>query len=369
MDVSWIESTDALSAWLNAVDGGPIALDTEADSFHHYREKVCLVQLTAADRHALVDPLASIDLAPLAGPLSARSTRKLLHGADYDIRLLTRDFGFVIAGLTDTMISARLLGEPALGLAALLTKYLGVTLDKSYQRADWSKRPLTPAMREYAIEDTRHLAALSSILDERLAEAGRSGWASEECARLEGVRWRDRSREEPEPFRRAKGAKALDASGLAVLREVWSWRDAIARHRDKPPFKVLREETLLALAKTPPASIGELTRVTGVPESLVRSPSAHELLEAVRRASACPDDEKPEVRTEAKERLDPAVERRIALIRERRDEIARGLALDPAVIASRGVVEEMAKRWEAGDDPWAVPDLRLWQIGLLKPVV
>ena len=369
MDGEWIDTTEALAGWIDGIGAGPLALDTEADSFHHYREKVCLVQLSAGERHALVDPLADVELAPLAEPLARPGLRKILHGADYDVRLLWRDFGLVVSGLTDTMIAARLTGEPAFGLAALLAKHLGITLDKSHQRADWSKRPLSPPMRAYAIADTRHLDALAAILDERLRALGRDSWAEEEYARLSSMRWRDRSAEDPEAFRRTKGSKALGSAALAVLREVWLWRDATARRRDRPPFKVLHDETLVALAKAAPESIGALAEVKGVPDSLVRSPAAAELVDAARRGAACPEAERPEVRVEVRERLSAAVETRVARIKERRDAIALDLALDPTAIASRGVVEEMAKRWEAGDDPWSVPELRGWQIGLLRPAI
>ena len=369
MDTAWIASTDALAAWVDELDGSPLAVDTEADSFHHYREKVCLVQLSSGGRHALVDPLAAVDLTPLAASFSTRSLPKILHGSDYDIRLLARDFGLVVSGLVDTMIAARLLGEPALGLAALLEKYLNVTLDKSSQRADWSKRPLTDAMRAYAVEDTRHLAALSEILEGQLDALSRTAWAAEECERLESVRWRDRRDDDPEPFRRTKGARELDRAGLAVLRELWAWRDATARQHDKPHFRVLRDETLLALAKTPPASVGDLTRVQGFPDSIVRSPAALDVVEAARRGVACAEADRPALRTDVREKLAPAVVLRSGRIREQRDRLAHEFALDPAVLASRATVEEMAKRWEAGEDPWAVADLRMWQIGVLRPAL
>jgi ribonuclease D len=369
MDGEWIETTEALGEWVANIGAGPLALDTEADSFHHYREKVCLVQLSSGGRHALVDPLAGVELTPLAAPLADQALRKILHGADYDVRLLGRDFGIAVSGLSDTMIAARLTGEPAFGLAALLAKHLGVTLDKSHQRADWSKRPLSVPMRAYAIDDTRHLPALAAILDDRLAALGRASWAEEEYARLSGVRWRERPAEDPESFRRTKGSKNLDRAALAVLREVWLWRDGTARRRDRPPFMVLRDETLVALAKSPPHSLGELAKVSGVPESLVRSPAAHDVVEAARRGIACPEAERPEIRVEVREKLAPAVESRVARMKERRDAIARDLALDPTTIASRGVLEEMARRWEDGEDPWSVPELRLWQIGLLRPAL
>ena len=369
MDVTWIESTDHLSRWSESIGRGPLAVDTEADSFHHYREKVCLVQLSASGRHALVDPLASVDLSSLKQPFEDRAIRKILHGADYDIRLVSRDFGLLVFGLFDTMIAARLLGEEAVGLAALLLKYLGVQLDKAHQRADWSRRPLSDSMREYAVLDTCHLEALASILGERLESLGRMAWLREECERLEGVRWRDRRDDDPEPYRRTKGARSLDRAGLAVLRELWSWRDAIARQRDRPLFKILRDETLLALAATPPATVGDLTRIAGFPDHLVRSPSAHALIEAARRGVACPENDRPDVRVETRERLLPAVSARIAFIRQKRDALATALAIDPSVLASGKVVEGIAKRWEAGDDPWDSVELRHWQTALMRPAL
>lgn len=367
MDAVWIESTETLEAWVAGIGAGPLAVDTEADSFHHFREKVCLVQLSAGDAHALVDPLASVDLAPLRAPFADAAIRKLLHGADYDVRLLSRDFDLGIAGLTDTMIAARLSGEPALGLASLLETHLGVTLDKSHQRADWSKRPLPEALRAYAVEDTRHLERLAAILDLRLAELGRTAWMQEECERLERVRWRDRDASDPEPFRRTKGAASLDRAGLAVLRELWAWRDAVARRRDRPHFRVLRDEILLAITKAAPATIDALAAVAGFPGALVATPSASEILRAVADGVLCPESARPELRTDVRPRLEPAVEARIALIKTRRDEVAKSLALDPSVVAPRGVIEDMAKRWEAGEDPWSVPELRRWQAALLRP--
>lgn len=366
MDAAWIDSAEGLAGWIARLGGGPLAIDTEADSFHHYREKVCLVQLSAHGSHALYDPLASPDLSALAAPLGERRVRKILHGADYDVRLLTRDFGLVIAGLTDTMVAARLTGEPALGLAALLEKHLGVSLDKAHQKADWSRRPLPPALRAYAVEDTRHLERLASILDERLDELGRTAWMREECERIEAVRWRDRGRDEAEPFRRVKGASGLDRASLAVLRELWSWRDDVARKRDRPHFRVLRDEALLAIVAARPESASDLAGVAGMPDALVRSSAASDIVEAVARGLACPEDARPEPHLRVWERLPAAVESRIKRIKTARDALARNLALDPSVLAPRGVVEEMARRWEAGEDPFEAADLRRWQAELLR---
>ena len=369
MTATWIDSTPALSDWLSARDGGPLAVDTEADSFHHYREKVCLVQLSAGDRHALVDPLSSVDVRLLGPVLADPAIPKILHGADYDVRLLRRDFGLDLRGLFDTMIAARLTGESAVGLAALLEKHLGVMLDKAHQKADWSKRPLPPVLRDYAVDDTRHLAALAAILAEKLAAMGRTAWAREECERIESVRWRDRREEDPEPFRRTKGSRVLGRAGLAVLREVWLWRDAAASSRDKPPFRILRDEVLVEIAKSPPAAIGDLARVAGFPEFLLRSPAAHDLIAAVRRGVDVPEGDRPSIQPGVRPKVDPELAARVERIKAARDVVAKSLELEPSLLVSRGVMEEMARRELSSEDPWAAAELRTWQIALLRPAL
>ena len=366
---AWIDSTEALALWLAGTGDGPLAVDTEADSFHHYREKVCLVQLSAGGRHALVDPLAAIDWTALGHRLADPGVEKILHGADYDVRLLERDLGLTVVRLFDTSIAARLVGETAIGLAALLEKHLGVTLDKSQQRADWSKRPLSEAMRAYAVADTAHLEALAAILAGEAERLGRLGWIREECARIESVRWRDRSRDDPEGFRRVKGAASLARPALAILREVWGWREAAGRRRDKPVFRILRDEVLVAIARGAPASVGDLVKIAGFPGALARSPSAVEVTDAVRRGVACPESEQPEPRRNARVIVPPEVEAKLDELRRRRDQVAEALALDPALLANRAVLEEMARRVVAGTDPFEAPDLRPWQAALLKPVV
>jgi len=368
-DSSWIDSTPALEAWIAGVAEGPLAVDTEADSFHHYREKVCLVQLSAGGRHALVDPLAEIEWSALGRRLADPAVEKILHGADYDVRLLERDLGLAVVNLFDTSIAARLTGETSIGLAALLAKHLGVTLDKSHQRADWSKRPLGDAMRAYAVADTAHLQALAAILAAEAERLGRLAWVREECARIESVRWRDRARDDPEAFRRVKGAASLTPPGLAVLREVWGWRDEVGRRRDRPVFRVLRDEVLLAIARAAPATVADLVKIAGFPEALARSPVAIDVVEAVRRGLACPEPERPQPRPSLRVVLPPEVEARLDDLRQRRDQVAQPLGLDPSLVANRAVLEEMARRLVAGADPFEVPDLRPWQAALLKPVL
>lgn len=368
-DVAWIDTTAALDDWMGALADGPLAVDTEADSFHHYREKVCLVQLTSGNRHALVDPLAGVDLEALRIPLADANQRKILHGADYDVRLLQRDFDLTIRNLYDTSIAARLTGEAGTGLAALLEKYLGVTLDKSHQRADWSLRPMSAPMRDYASADTRHLEALADILDANAQRLGRAAWVQEECQRTETVRWRDRRQEEAEPFRRVKGIDALDRAGLAVLREAWTWREELASQRDRPVFRVLRDESLIALVQARPATTDGLAKIPGLADGLRRGSHAQALLAAVHRGIACAEAQWPALRVDTRVRLEPTVATRLDAIKTKRDGVARELGLDATLIASRAVMEDMANRDVAGDDPCAAPELRGWQRELLGPLL
>jgi ribonuclease D len=357
----WIDSDAALAAAISALPEGDLALDTEADSFHHYREKVCLVQI-------VIDPLAGISLEPLRATLADRGRRKILHGADYDVRILHRDFAFEIGNLFDTMIAARLTGETAFGLAALAEKHLGVVLDKAHQRADWSRRPLTPAMIAYAAADTRHLHALAGRLAERLEALGRTAWAREEFGRVEELRWRAADTS-GESWRRVKGAVSLDRRGLAAARLLWHWRDGQARLKDRPPFMVLRDETLVAIARRRPANRSELEGIAGVFPGLVKSPSADAILAAVAAAGALGEGELPEPIDNRRPRLDPAFEARVAEMRKSRDAICKELELDPSVVASRSVLEAIVKARDAGEDPVVAADLRAWQSDLLRPVL
>ncbi|HET8624632.1 MAG TPA: ribonuclease D, partial [Gemmatimonadales bacterium] len=223
-DVELIESSgafDALFAELGAER--LLAVDTEAASFHRYRDRVYLLQVSSRRRTAVVDPLAVPDLAALGRVLADPSVETVFHDADYDLRLLEQQYGFRATRLFDTRVAAQLLNEPSIGLAALLEKYFGVQLDKRFQRADWSARPLSRAMIAYAASDTRHLPGLRDVLREQLERRGRLAWAEEEFAQLAQVRWRG---DDSEPgFLRIKGAKALRGRSLAVLREVFEWRE------------------------------------------------------------------------------------------------------------------------------------------------
>src|SRR5207302_7210254 len=172
-------------------DGGAqplVAVDTEAASFHKYVDRVYLIQLSSRTRTVIVDPLAVTELGPVGALLADRQTEKVFHEADYDLRILNRDYGFRGARIFDTRIAAQLLGEPAIGLGSLLEKHLALKLSKAHQKADWSQRPLPEGMLAYAADDTRHLPELRDALRAQLETRHRLGWAEEEFSGLEPIR-------------------------------------------------------------------------------------------------------------------------------------------------------------------------------------
>src|SRR5947208_3819861 len=240
-----------------------VALDTEADSLHSYFDKVCLIQMSIPGEDVIIDPLKKLDLARFGALLADRDILKVLHGADYDLRILHRDFGFTIANIVDTSVAAQLLGYEAIGLAALLERHFGVKLDKSHQRADWAMRPLPRNMLEYAATDTRHLIPLAEKLRAELEALGRWEWAVEEFGRLENVRFE--KEEVEEPFRRLKGLGGLDRRTLAVVQRLYDHRDALARKADRPPFKIYSNEIILETARVKPAAPAELEKVKALP--------------------------------------------------------------------------------------------------------
>ena len=335
-----------------------IAVDLEADSQHRYREQVCLLQLSVPDRTVLIDPLQGLDLTPLAEIFADSAVRKIFHAADYDLRCLHRDFGLQVRGLFDTMISAQLLGEEKIGLNDVLGKYFGVTLDKRFQRADWSIRPLPAEMIAYAAEDTRHLHRLTELFEARLLELGRRDWAAEEFSLLEGVRFSD---SEKGPLcLRLKGAGALDRRQLGVLEELLQWRELEAARRDRPPFQVIGNTILLALAMQTPCTATALAAVTELPERL-RDRHGRDLLAAIGRGMELPSEALPAWPKTPRPERDPAVDARLAALKGWRRDKAASLGIDPGVLINNALLELLARENPATAAQLAAsPGLKNW---------
>jgi ribonuclease D len=285
----------------------------------------------------------------------------VFHDADYDLRLLYQEFGFRAANLFDTRVAAQLLNEPGVGLAALLEKYVGVHLDKRYQRADWSVRPLSTEMLDYAAADTRHLPELRDLLRVRLAERGRLEWAEEEFGLLTSVRWSAPDADEP-AYLRMKGARALKGRELSVLRELFQWRDDLAQRTDKAAFRILNNEPMLFMAKSPPADLSALKAVRGVgPEQAERR--GRDILAAVHRGLATPEDDLPRIARPPRRPQDPAYEARLERLKAVRNQLALRFDLAPGVLCSNGTLEAIARTNPSTlDGMGEIHELRRWQL-------
>ena len=338
-----------------------IAVDTEADSFYHYFDKTCLVQIGSSQGIYLIDPLAlggPAELAPLAPVFASKKVRKIFHAAEYDLYVLKRDCSFEFENLFDTMISAQLLGYPAVGLAALAKRHFGVSLPKDEQRSDWSSRPLREQQLVYAAADVTYLASLAEKLEAQLREAGRLEWAEQEFEALIRRTWPVREFDGV-GYLRIKGAKALDPTSLSVLRELYLMRDKRAREVDRPPFKVLGNRTLMEIAEVKPSTIGELAEMKGVTELILRR-LGREILVAVTRGQRAPHEPLRRVGG-VRRRMDRRTERRLNDLKRWRQTRAKELSLDPGVLCPNSGLEAIAWRDPvAPADLAEVPELKKW---------
>jgi ribonuclease D len=364
--VPLIESRPELEALFSRLRGAPLlAVDTEAASFHRFIDRVYLLQISSRDETAVVDPLAVEGLAPLADVLADPAVEIVFHDADYDLRLLDREYGFRATNIFDTRIAAQLLNEPGVGLAALLEKYLGVRLDKRFQRADWSARPLSPEMLEYAASDTRYLSKLRDILKGQLEARGRLPWAMEEFALLEDIRW---SPPEGEPgYLRLKGAKALRGRELAILRELHQWREDVAQRNDRATFRILNNEPMLTMSRQPPTDMAALKAIPGIGGEQAER-RGREILAAVKRGLEIPDRDLPRVERPPRRAYDPAFEARLERLKAVRNQLAGRLDLAPGVLCPNGTLEAIARANPTSLDGLAeLSDLRRWQLREIGP--
>jgi ribonuclease D len=360
-DIEVVADQAAFDRLLESLGREPLlAVDTEAASFHRYEDRVYLLQISSRNRTAVVDPLAVESLERFAALLADPRIEVIFHDADYDLRLLQRQYGIRAARLFDTRVAAQFLNEPGIGLAALLEKYFGVTLNKKYQRADWSARPLSSDMLAYAATDTRHLPALRDELRGQLDARERLSWVEEEFGLLEGVAWAPVDPGES-GYLRLKGAKALKGRELALLKALYDWREGTARRLDRASFRILNNEPLFAMAKEPPRTLEELQRVRGVgPETIARRGS--EILDAIEQAMAIPERDLPRLPRPPRRAPDPAADARFERLKAARNLIATRLDLAPGVACPNGTLEEIARQAPSTrEELEAIPALRRWQ--------
>ena len=337
MSLDMIDTTEGLARYLeksrNGASGPVCAIDTEADSLHRYRESLCLIQFADRAESILIDPLAIKDLSSLGSYLSVATV--WMHGADYDMTMFKRQFGELPAVVYDTQIGARLLGARRFGLGDLVNLYFGVELSKSSQKADWGKRPLSPKMIEYALNDVNYLLEMGDMIVAKLSERGRYEWFEESClAARQKVLDRDDSKEENW---RVQGSGKLEPFGLAYLRALWHWRDGEAKSWDRPSFMVAPNRLLLEwsielASNKKPALPGHYR-----PDRLKRFSAAVELVQSL------PQAEWPDRPCGKRRKRDRDFEKKVDLLIKKREEVAAKLDIEGSLIASRAILESLAE--------------------------
>lgn len=361
--VATAEDLEAAVAHLNRFP--TIAIDTEADSLHHYFEKLCLIQISSPEENFVIDPLTGIDLSALMRLLGEREI--LCHGADFDLRMLRKFHDYRPGRVFDTMLAAQFAGYPRPSLAALVEQHFQVVLSKANQKADWSKRPLTQSMLDYAVNDTRYLLRIKDILMSQLNELGRAAWYQEMCESM--VAQTARTREsDPDELWRIKGSKDARGRALALLKELWHWREEEAKRRDRPRFKVLSTDQIIPIAAWIDQHPDEpLWDCPALPMS-VRERKPSNLQEAVVRAFAT--DPATLARAKKKgvfKRWTPEQETRLQKLKDERKRLAEELKMDASLICTNAVLEAVVSDENPSTDPKTL--FQRWQWELLGPAV
>jgi len=348
-----IDTREGLADFLERLRSAEwVAVDTEADSLHAYPEKICLIQISTVHGDELIDPLGGADLRPLLDALVGREL--IMHGADYDLRLFRKHYRYSPTAIFDTMVASRLLGAEQFSLGALVEARLGVKLEKGAQKADWARRPLTERMEQYARRDTHYLKPLVDRLRPELEAAHRLEWHRETCARLISDCAIDRP-PDPDEVWRLRGSHVLNRQGLAVLRELWAWRESEAIAAGKPPFFVLSHQTMVEISK----AAGHQSLEPLLPRHVSDRRRAG-VLKAAAAGLAIPLKDQPDYRKTLSFRPSEATRRRCQELTRRRDHHAAALKIDPTIIASRAMLSDLAQDWEKH-----APELMNWQRALL----
>jgi len=363
----YIDTTPGLKDLLSRLeDAQEIALDTEADSLHHYFEKVCLIQLSAGDENAIVDPLSGMDLSPLLGLLARKPL--VLHGADYDLRMMRMTFGFQPGGdVFDTMLAARLLGRQNLGLASLVEDFFGARLGKGGQKSDWSRRPLSESQLRYASDDTRYLLPMAGRLRDDLKKLGRSEWHREACHWMVMQALRENEKD-PDAAWRIKGSATMTRRQLNFLQTAFHWRDQESRRADRPPFHILGNRELLDLAvKVASDSKGALRAHLKLPRNC-KGKRLQALKEALREAAGKPESRWPEHRR--KKRHQPVPTALLEALRAECDRLAEEMGIASSILSPRSALTNIARNKPGTlEEIMECGPLMRWQVRILEPGV
>jgi len=336
-----------------------IAFDLEADSMFHFKEKVCLIQAATASLNYIIDPLSIPDLSPLSHILSDPDITKIFHGADYDVRSLYRDYQIAIHNLFDTELASRFLGNAETGLNTVLQNRFNISLEKKYQKKDWSQRPLPEPMIAYAAKDVQYLIPLYKVQKKELLEKGRLDWVEEECRDLTLVR--SGSLNERPLFTKMKGSGRLERRSLAVLEALLEFRLNMAEQKDRPLFKVIGNASLMKIAIAMPATMTQLIETRALSEKLLNM-YGNSILRHIKKALAVPANELPRYPYSRPKRINSDVSAKFKALKLWREKKAMDLEMDPGVLinntALRTIAESNPKNQKDLD---AIPVLKNWQ--------
>jgi ribonuclease D len=363
-DYRWINKKDDLEKLAyDLSQERAFAVDLEADSLFHYQEKVCLIQLASSRFISLVDPLGIPDLTPLAPVFSNPGIQKIFHGSDYDIRSLYRDFEIEVVNLFDTELACRFLGMKQSGLNVVLKEQFDVVLDKRFQKKDWSERPLSKEMQEYAARDVQYLIPLAGKLSENLVSMGRLDWFYEDCYLISQVRYTE-SNHQPR-FVKIKGAGRLYPRSLAILESLLSFRDGIAMKKNKPPFKILGNTALLEISTKMPRSVESLHRL-GILSGRQIGMYGDDLINRVHRALEIPEADLPVFPRHTEPLHDSGYVRRLNALKQIRLNWSESLSMDAGFICNNALLNRIALNPPSTiEELAALPGFKSWQIRIL----
>ena len=339
-----------------------ISIDIEGNGFFRYPEFVCLIQLCVGEDIYLVDPLAIEDISILGIVFADQKILKILHAGDYDIRSLNRDYGFSFTNVFDTSLAAGLLGSKKLGLDSVLKEYIDadVTKDKKLQRSDWTVRPLSKAARKYAADDVKYLFPAMQVMKEKLENLNRISWLAEECERLQSVTFN--AKDEDTAFLDVKGSKSLDGQALSVLQALYSIREDEAIGRDRPPFKIVGDSVLVAIATKPQADYSEIKGIGAWGRSSVSKRIRKIAVEALDK----PPIERPRGKSirrnnmSNKERERANV--RLKELKEWRKSLGDAISVDPSLLWPTNSLNRLSRDLSSFEEEISEPEVRKWQV-------
>jgi ribonuclease D len=315
-----------------------LAIDLEANSLYAYQERVCLIQISIPGQEYIVDPVAGFELEALGEIIADPAVEKIFHAAEYDLILLKRQYGWILNNLFDTMWATRILGIRRCGLANLLESHFGVNQNKRHQKANWCKRPLSPAQLAYAQMDTHFLITLADRLAEELQAAGRLEEAREIFAEQTQIKLPDNGFD-PDGFWSIGAIKNLNGRQRAIVKALYIYRDEQAQKQDRPPFKIFGDRTLIELAETAPAALNDLPDIYGMSNGQIRR-YGRQIVKIVREAKQAPIPKKPRQNSM---RLPDAVHNRYEKLYNWRKERARRRGVESDVIISRNTLWQLAQ--------------------------